>query len=139
MALGTTEYLFVSSMDNVKVEELEVNGVKYVRKDSVQSTAPAQTLDGLTYAIVRTYSAGVFAGYVKSRNGGEGVVLNARRLHYWDGAASLSQLSQEGVTKPQNCRFPVEMPEVQLTNIIEVIPCSEKARLNIAAVPVWKM
>jgi hypothetical protein len=119
--------------------EISINGVGYVRKDSVVTGAKAQELDGLKYCVVRTYSAGVFAGYVKSRVGGEGVVLQARRLFYWDGAASLSQLSQEGVTKPQNCKFPMAVPEVELTNIIEIIECTEKARLNIANVPIWAM
>ena len=43
------------------------------------------------YKIVRTYSAGVFAGTLVSRNGKEVVLENARRLWYWAGAASLSQ------------------------------------------------
>ena len=119
------------------VNEISINGVDYVRKDSVKTSEPAVSTDGLPYCIVRTYSAGVFAGYVKEQDGGNGVVLNARRLHYWNGAASLSQLSQEGVTKPAECRFPMEMPSVTLTNIVEVIPCTEKARLNIKAVPGW--
>lgn len=118
---------------------IEIDGVKYVREDSIKTSTKAEALDGMPYVIVRTYSAGVFAGYLKEQNGKEGVELNARRLHYWDGAASLSQLSQEGVTKPKNCRFPIEMSEVRLTEIIEVIPCTEKARLNIANVFVWEM
>jgi len=126
-------------MDKEKIQSIVVEGVKYIREDSVKTYEPAQKLDGLKYCIVRTYSAGVFAGYLKSREGKEGVVLNARRLHYWDGAASLSQLSQEGVTKPEKCRFPCEMPEVELSEIIEVIPCTEAARLNIAAVKIWMM
>lgn len=44
------------------------------------------------YYIVRTYSAGVFAGYIKKREGKEVVMENARRLWYWDGAASLSHM-----------------------------------------------
>ena len=46
------------------------------------------------YKIVRTYSAGVFAGYIEARNGQEVVMRNARRLWMWSGAASLSQLAQ---------------------------------------------
>jgi len=118
---------------------IKIDGVKYVREDSIQSSVPAQELNGLPYVIVRTYSAGVFAGYLKEQNGKEGTVLQARRLHYWDGAASLSQLSQEGVTKPENCRFAMEMPSISLTEIIEVIPCTEVARLNINSVPIWKV
>lgn len=123
-------------MTDINANVLTLNGVEYVKKDSY---SPAQSIDGLPYCIVRTYSAGVFAGYLKERDGKEGTVLQARRLHYWDGAASLSQLSQEGVKKPENCRFPMPVPSVELTEIIEVLPCSEEARLNIANVPVWKM
>jgi hypothetical protein len=118
--------------------EIEVNGKKYVLKDSIKTIKTAKSMKGLKYCIVRTYSAGVFAGYVKSRAGKEAVVLNARRLWYWEGAASLSQLSQDGTNKPDKCKFPVEMPEVSLTEVIEVISCSEKARISIAGVPIWK-
>ena len=58
------------------------------------------------YCMVRTYSAGVFAGTLKSRDGKEVVLNDARRIWFWDGAASLSQLATEGTTKPQNCKFP---------------------------------
>lgn len=92
----------------------------------------------LPYSIVRTYSAGVFAGNLVKRKGQEGVVKNARRLWYWDGAASLSQLSQDGTSAPSNCKFPCEVPEVTLTQIIEVIPCSKKAEASIKSVPVWR-
>ena len=89
------------------------------------------------YVIVRTYSAGVFAGELKSKEGKEVKLLKARRLWYWDGAASLSQLAMEGVSKPQNCKFPREVDSIILTEVIEIIQSSEEARTNIAAVPIW--
>ena len=73
--------------------EIEIDGEKYVLASSVKNTVPAMSMKGKKYVIVRTYSAGVFAGYLDSRKGKEAVVLNARRIHYWDGAASLSQLA----------------------------------------------
>jgi len=90
------------------------------------------------YCIVRTYSAGVFAGTIVSRKGQEVVMKNARRLWYWLGAASLSQLSVEGVKEPEKCKFPVEVPEVTLTQAIEILPVSAAAKKSIAEVPVWK-
>ena len=117
---------------------ITIDGVEYVRKSDVKEVSvPAISTEGLPYCIVRTYSAGVFAGYVKERNGKEGIVLNARRLWYWAGAASLSQLSQEGVSKPKECKFPCEVMEVQLSEIIEVLPCTEKAQESIASVAIW--
>ena len=53
------------------------------------------------YVICRTYSAGVFAGFLVSREGKEVVMTQARRLWYWAGAASLSQLAMEGTKKTQ--------------------------------------
>ena len=91
----------------------------------------------LGYKIVRTYSAGVFAGYLESRNGKEVVLRNARRLWYWDGASSLSQLAMEGVKRPENCKFPCEVDTILLLEAIEIIDCTEKARLSLAMVPVW--
>ena len=121
------------------MEEIEVNGKKYVLKSSVKPTIPAKSKKGLTYCIVRTYSAGVFAGYFnKNTKGREGIVYEARRLWYWSGANSLSELANEGVRKPQNCKFPAIVKEVILKEIIEVLPCSEKARLSIAGVKVWE-
>lgn len=90
------------------------------------------------YCIVRTYSAGVFAGILDSLDGKVGLVKKARRIWYWDGAASLSQLAMEGTSKPENCKFPCEVDKVLLTEIIEVIPCTDKAIESIKGVEVWK-
>ena len=89
--------------------------------------------------IVRTFSAGVFLGTVKERNGKEVLLTNARRIWYWDGAASLSQLATDGTSKPENCKFPAPVAEVLLTEAIEIIPSTEAAIASIAAVQVWKI
>lgn len=91
------------------------------------------------YVIVRTYSAGVFAGILNKREGKEATLTNARRLWYWAGAASLSQLAMSGTTKPESCKFPVAVTEVILTEVIELLAVSEEARKSIEEVPVWKM
>ena len=88
--------------------------------------------------IVRTYSAGVFLGTIKERNGKEVLLTDARRIWYWDGAATLSQLANDGTSKPGNCKFPAPVAEVLLTEAIEIIPATEAAIASIAAVPVWK-
>ena len=119
--------------------EIKIDGKDYVLKESIKNKTPVVNKKGLTYCIVRTYSAGVFAGwYNKNTKGKEGVVYDARRLYYWDGANSLSQLSIDGVSKPQNCKFPESVSEVTLKEIIEVLPCTEKAIKSIASVGVWK-
>ena len=88
--------------------------------------------------IVRTHTAGVFLGVVAQRNGKEARLTNARRLWYWAGAASLSQLATEGTSKPSQCKFPTSVPEVILTEVIEIIPATEAAIASIAAVKEWR-
>jgi len=90
------------------------------------------------YKIVRTDKAGVFAGEVVKREGNEVEMKNARRLWYWSGAASLSQLAMEGVKDPNNCKFPCEVERVVLMDVVEILDVTEAARVNIAEVPVWK-
>jgi len=90
------------------------------------------------YVIVRTYSAGVFAGFLQSRNGQEVVLTEARRLWYWAGAASLSQLAVDGPSKPNECKFPVAVPRVELLQAIEILDVTEKAQSIIEAVKIWQ-
>ena len=88
--------------------------------------------------IIRSDRAGVFYGEIKERNKDEVVMTNVKRLWYWDGAASLSQLATEGVTRPNNCKFTVTVPEMTILGVIEIIPCTEKAIESIESVRVWK-
>lgn len=111
---------------------IEVNGVEYVKKGATEPAAD-------NYCIVRTFSAGVFAGNLTGRNGKEGIVKNARRLWYWSGAASLSQLAMEGTNDAKNCKFPCPVNQAELTEIIEVLPCTKAAEKSIKAVPIWEM
>ena len=90
------------------------------------------------YVIVRTYSAGVFAGNLESKNGQEVVLTNARRIWYWSGAASLSQLAMEGTSDPANCKFPIAVNRVELTQAIEILDTTKKAEDSIKGVPIWK-
>lgn len=88
--------------------------------------------------IIRCDRAGVFYAEIKERRGDEADLVNARRLWYWEGAASLSQLATEGVKAPENCKFTVTVPSMTVLGVIELIPCSEAAVLSIDGVPEWK-
>lgn len=90
------------------------------------------------YVIVRTFSAGVFAGHLKSRKGQEVVLTDARRLWYWKGAASLSQLAESGTSKPGECKFPEAVKKIILLQVIEILSVSKNAKKSIEAVPTWK-
>ena len=116
---------------------IKIDGVEYVRKDSTNALAPS--VNGMPFVLIRTYSAGVHFGYLSKREstlaGIEVTLVNARRIWYWEGAATLSQIAVEGVKKPDNCRFSMEVPLIELV-AIEIIPISEKS--NIKGVAVWK-
>ena len=90
------------------------------------------------HCIVRTESAGVFAGTIKEIDASSAIVTDARRIWYWAGAATLSQLATEGTSRPADCKFPAPVPEVFLNGVIEVIPTSDAARKSIDGVPVWR-
>lgn len=109
-----------------------VNGKKYT-----PVSALAEKIDDMEYRIVRTYSAGVFAGYLESRNGQEVVLRHARRLWKWVGAASLSQLANEGVKSPNECKFPSEVDRIELLQAIEILSVTEIAQKSISEVPIW--
>jgi len=125
-------------MNKKNIEDMTLSELKSLVKkgEKVKQEVEAK---GKIYCIVRTYAAGVFAGMFDRKNKGqEGTVYNARRIWSWDGAASLSQLANEGVKKPENCKFTQEVKEVDLRRIEEVIPCTEKAKENILKVKVWE-
>ena len=86
---------------------------------------------------VRSKEAGVFVGVLEEKTGAECIVSNARRIWYWDGAASLSQLALEGVKKPENCKFPPPVEMVILPNCCEIIPMREEAIESINNVREW--
>lgn len=116
---------------------INLNGIEYVPLSDVNNEK-AKELDGMPYQIVRTYSAGVFAGYIENREGKEVTIRNARRIWYWEGAASLSQLAVDGTCRPENCKFPTPVDRILVTEAIEILDVTEKARKSIESVPVWK-
>lgn len=93
------------------------------------------------YVIVRTYAMGVFAGILLPESTETVKVLkDARRIWYWKGAASLSQLAREGTSKPKECKFPCEVARVELTSPqgFEILDVTPEARESIAGVKVWE-
>ena len=92
--------------------------------------------------IIRASRAGVFFGTLKEKNstpaGVEVVLENSRRIWYWNGAASISQLATEGTKNPGDCKFTVVVPLHNVMQVIEIIPCSEEAIKSIESVKVWR-
>lgn len=90
------------------------------------------------YVIVRGNRSGIFAGNIVKRKGQEVKLKNCRRLWYWDGACSISELAKKGTSKPDNCKFTVTVGEIEILDIIEIIVCTEEAEKNIKEVKEWK-
>lgn len=89
--------------------------------------------------IVRGDRSGVFYGTLVAQNGQEVELKNCRRLWYWSGAASISQLARDGVKNPKECKFTVSVDEMLVLDAIEIIACTEKAAKVIEGVKEWRM
>lgn len=87
--------------------------------------------------IFRGDRSGVFFGELVERNGQEVEIKNCRRLWYWDGACSISEIALSGVKKPDNCKFTVTVESLVITDCIEIDVCTDKAIKNIESVKVW--
>lgn len=88
--------------------------------------------------IVRCDRAGVFYGKIVSRNGQEVEMKDVRNIWYWDGAATVMQLAAEGVSKPKTCKFSVPVESLVLLEVIQIIPCTDKAVESLDAVKPWR-
>ena len=87
--------------------------------------------------IVRATNAGVFFGEIESRDGDTVTMTDARRIWFWDGAATLSELAQRGTSKPSECKFPVAVDRVVVFGVCEILDVSVGAAASLDAVPVW--
>ena len=89
--------------------------------------------------IVRGDRSGLFFGTITDKDGQEVELTNCRRLWYWDGAASISQLAAEGTKNPENCKFTVVVPLIRVIDCIEILECTDDAINSIEAVDVWRI
>jgi len=123
-----------------KPDSLMIDEVRYVRADCVQEKAPS--LAGMERCIVRSYGAGVFIGYVSEKkaelNGVNITLLKAKRIHYWSGACSLTQLALDGTKDGGNCRITDAIDSQFIANVIEIIPVTAKASKIIDEVKIWQ-
>lgn len=112
------------------MERIELNGIKYVETD------------GKIAVLIRSYASGVHFGFLKEEkdllSGKQVTLINSRRVHYWEGACSLSQLALEGTKKPDDCRISVTLPEITITQVIEIIPLNESSYNNLKSIEEWK-
>lgn len=118
----------------MSIETVKINEVEYIRKDSIKPQI--ETMKNIV--MVRTYSAGVHFGELVSREGKEVVLKNAHRVFYWSNACSLSQLAIQGSqNKNTENKISIAVPEIILTEAIEIISMTKESFDNLTAV-IWK-
>lgn len=87
--------------------------------------------------LVRGAQSGVYFGELVSQNKQEVEMKNVRNLWRWEGANTLLDLAENGARKVGNCRFSNKVDSIILTDVCELVPCSEKAIENIEGVSEW--
>lgn len=80
------------------------------------------------YVVVRTHSAGVHIGTLVQQSGTAALLSNARRLWRWSGAVTLHEVAIHGVDRSRWTRISNAVPEILLTEAIEIIPTSNDAK-----------
>lgn len=103
-------------------KKVTIDGKEYVLAEPV----PTPT----NVVLVRTRSAGVHVGELKSRSGTEAVLTGAHRIWRWKGANSLHELAMKGGDTGYT-RVSERVPVITLTEVIELIPCSEAGATNL--------
>lgn len=117
----------------MELEDLTIRQINKIKTMFGESTSPHIGKK----VIIRTYSAGVHYGTLKSKDGGECELTEAIRIWSWSGACSLSQLAMEGTKNPSDCKFAIPVESIIL-QWIEIIPCTKEASKSIEGVPAWK-
>lgn len=109
----------------------EIKEIVAMFGDNIIAIVPKHPMIG-KFVIARCYSAGVHAGEVVSIDGENVILKNSKRLWSWkakDGLA-LSAVAQNGLNIEKS-KLDVNNPEIYLTGVCELIPCSEIAKGSI--------
>ncbi len=92
-----------------------------------------------TRKIIRANGAGVFFGEVIEENGNTIVAKDVRRIWEWVGANTLSELAQQGTTKPKECKITCKVDKIKIFNVVEILDVTEEAAKTIDEVKEWKL
>ena len=78
--------------------------------------------------LIRTYSSGVHFGTLAQRAGDEALLLNAKRIWKWEGAFTLSEIANNGIS---DGKISEAVSELLIKQVIEVIPLSANSFKNL--------
>jgi hypothetical protein len=91
--------------------------------------------------VVRSDRAGVFFGVItKTMPLGDKLYVEmdeCRRIHYWNGAASLTQVALDGLPKGSGSRITNPLDGACVAGVIEILPCTKKATSAIEELQPW--
>jgi hypothetical protein len=94
------------------------------------------------FVIARCRMAGVHAGYLGAEKGGRLTRHDSRRIWYWEGAASLSEIAVYGCNpaKSANCKFSAKIATLTVlsTDVFELIYCQPAGQRMIESQPEWR-
>ena len=128
----------IENMTIKQVRELAAQLAPLIAQEqntTVASTTPHRYIG--KYVVIRTLSAGVHVGTLysvtDSLSGKEAILTGCRRIYSWGGAFTLSAVADSGI---KSGKMAVSLPEMAIENVIEIIPCADKARLNLVGFPV---
>ena len=89
--------------------------------------------------IVRGDRSGVFFGTLESVNERTVKLSKVRNIWYWNGAASIMQIANEGVKDKEGSKLTVVVESLVLLDVVQIIPCTNEAITNIESVREWKI
>ena len=114
------------------INELTVGQVKEMLALFGGAVSPAAATHPFVgkYCIIRCTGAGVHAGTLVSVDGDTAIVSNARNLWQWTaaGGIALAGVARYGLA---GGKLDAVTPEIHLTGVCAIIPCSAKAREDI--------
>ena len=87
--------------------------------------------------LVRGIQSGVYFGELVSCDKQEVEMKNVRNLWRWSGANTLLDLAENGAKNTSDCKFSNKVNSIILTDICEIVPCSNKAIKIIERVTEW--
>ena len=124
----------------INSDSVYINGTEYVPKSK---SVELLNKEGKRCVLIRSYAAGVHFGFLEKEEftqaGKVVTLIDSRRIWYWEGAASLSQLAIEGVKNPDKCKFSVSVPKNEIVNIIETIDLSIESYNQLSQIKEWKV
>lgn len=132
----------------VKNSNFSWNDNKGLSPAVMVSTTAGQTTGGggnngnMPFVIARGYKSGVHAGYLAGETNGRITLIDSRRIWYWSGAASLSEIAVYGCNpdKSDDCKFAAKVARLELlsSDISELIHCQPAGQKMIENQPEWR-